>query len=575
MNIFPLHAADFYKVGHLAQYQEGTELVYSNFTARGDRLANMLPSFDHKVVFFGLRGTIREILIDLWDEQFFKRPKDEVVGRFMRRMDTALGPGAVSPAHIEALHDLGYLPLHIKALPEGSRVNLRVPLFTVVNTHPDFYWLTNYIETMISAESWKQITNATVAFEYRRLLDEYAARTGSPKEFVQWQGHDFSMRGLSGLHDAVKSGAAHLLSFTGTDTIAAIDYLEEHYGADASEELIGGSVPATEHSVMCMGGKLDEIETIRRLVQDLYPSGVVSIVADTWNLWDVLTLFAPALKDIIEARQPNALGLAKVVFRPDSGDPVEILCGTAKVIDIDAKDISEARLWAIDVLQDRASEETAHGERGPDEMTGHFRFGDEIFMAKVRIEWNRHDKMYYYQDGASIVSFERVELTPAEKGAVECLWDVFGGTITATGHRLLNPRVGLIYGDSITLDRAARILDRLDQKSFASGNVVFGIGSYTYQHVTRDTFGHAYKSTFGVVDGEGRELFKDPITDGGLKKSAKGLLRVEKVGDDFVLHDQQTWAEEAAGELRTVFYNGAITMTDTLATIRARLLGGS
>jgi nicotinamide phosphoribosyltransferase len=498
MNIFPLHAADFYKVGHLAQYQEGTELVYSNFTARGDRLANMLPSFDHKVVFFGLRGTIREILIDLWDEQFFKRPKDEVVGRFMRRMDTALGPGAVSPAHIEALHDLGYLPLHIKALPEGSRVNLRVPLFTVVNTHPDFYWLTNYIETMISAESWKQITNATVAFEYRRLLDEYAARTGSPKEFVQWQGHDFSMRGLSGLHDAVKSGAAHLLSFTGTDTIAAIDYLEEHYGADASEELIGGSVPATEHSVMCMGGELDERETIRRLVQDLYPSGVVSIVADTWNLWDVLTIHAAKLKDVIEAREPNALGLAKVVFRPDSGDPVKILCG-----DPDAE-----------------------------------------------------------------------EESPARKGAVECLWDVFGGSTTATGHRLLSPRVGLIYGDSITLDRAQRILEGLDAKGFASGNVVFGIGSYTYQHVTRDTFGHAYKATFGIVNGKGRELFKDPITDSGLKKSAKGLLRVEKVGDDFVLHDQQTWVEEAVGELKTVFLNGAPFGAESLATIRARLLGG-
>lgn len=498
MNIFPLHAADFYKVNHARMYPDGAQFVYSNFTARGDRLARLLPSFDHKVVFFGLQGTIKEILIDLWSTQFFAKPKAEVVARFKRRMDTALGPGAVDVAHIEALHDLGYLPLQIKALPEGSRVNLRVPLFTVVNTDSRFYWLTNYIETMISAESWKQITNATVAFEYRRLLDEYAARTGSPKEFVQWQGHDFSMRGLSGLHDAVKSGSAHLLSFTGTDTIAALDYLEEYYGANAETELIGGSVPATEHSVMCMGGKDDEVETIRRLVQDLYPSGVVSIVADTWDLWEVLTVFAPKLKDVIEARQPDALGLAKVVFRPDSGDPVKILCGD------------------------------------PEAEPG----------------------------------------SPAFKGAVECLWEVFGGTITATGHRMLNPRVGLIYGDSITLDRALRILDGLDEKSFASGNVVFGIGSYTYQHVTRDTFGHAYKSTFGVVNGEARELFKDPVTDSGLKRSAKGLLRVEKEGDDFVVYDQQTIAQEEQGELRTVFLDGKLVVEETLATIRARLLGG-
>jgi nicotinamide phosphoribosyltransferase len=495
MNIFPPHAADFYKTGHLRMYVHGTQYVSSNFTARGARLAKLLPSFDDKVVFFGLQGTILEVLVEMWGSQFFAKPKSQVVARFKRRMDTALGPGAVDVAHIEALHDLGYLPLHIKALPEGSRVNLRVPLFTVINTDPRFYWLTNYIETMISAESWKQITNATVAHEYRRLLEDYAARTGSPQEFVQWQGHDFSMRGMSGLHDAVKSGAAHLLSFTGTDTIAAIDYVEEYYGANAETELIGGSVPATEHSVMCMGGEEDEVETIRRLVQDLYPSGVVSIVSDTWDLWEVLTVFAANLKDIIEARQPDALGLAKVVFRPDSGDPVKILCGD------------------------------------PDAEPG----------------------------------------SPAFKGAVECLWDVFGGAITATGHRMLNPRVGLIYGDSITLDRAQSILSQLDEKGYASGNVVFGIGSYTYQHVTRDTFGHAYKSTYGVVNGEGRELFKDPVTDSGLKRSAKGLLRVEREGDDFVLYDQQTAEGEAAGELQTVFLDGKVTRFETLATIRARL----
>lgn len=118
--------------------------------------------------------------------------------------------------------------------------------------------------------------------------------------------------------------------------------------------------------------------------------------------------------------------------------------------------------------------------------------------------------------------------TPENKGAVECLWDVFGGTLTSTGHRLLDSHVGLIYGDSITLPRAQEILDRLEAKGFASGNIVFGIGSHTYQYVTRDTFGTAMKATWGKVDGEARILQKSPKTDSGMKFSARGLLRIER-----------------------------------------------
>lgn len=494
MHIFPLHAADFYKVGHLKQYTNGTEFVYSNFTPRSDRLAQMLPDFDHRVVFFGLQGVIRWLLIDLWNEEFFERPKEDVLAQYRRRMDSSLGVGAVSTEHIAALHDLGYLPLHIKALPEGSRANIGVPVFTVINTDPRFYWLTNYVETMLSAESWKSITTATIAYEYRRLLDGYAKMTGSPAEFVAWQGHDFSMRGMSGIHDGMKSGAGHLLCFTGTDSISSIDYLEDYY--DAAGDFVGGSVPATEHSIMSIDGSESEQETFRRLVQDLYPSGVISIVSDTWDFWRVLTDYAPALREIIEARKPDANGLAKVVFRPDSGDPVKIICG----------------------------------------------------------------------------DLEAPEGSPASKGAIGCLWEAFGGTTTSTGHRLLNQRVGLIYGDSITLDRASRILKGLAAQGFASANIVFGIGSFTYQCVTRDTFGHAYKCTYAVVNGEAREVYKDPVTDAGTKKSARGLLRVERTAEGFQLFDRQTKQQESEGELQTVFINGETFNLQSLALIRERLL---
>jgi nicotinamide phosphoribosyltransferase len=449
----------------------------------------MLPDFDHKVVMYGLQGVCQWLLIDLWDSEFFHKRKAVVVAAYKRRLEKGLGIKDVDVSHIEDLHDLGYLPVTIKGIPEGSRVNTRVPLFTICNTHPDFAWVTNYLETQLSAELWKSITTATIAYEYRRLLNQYAIKTGSPLGFVPFQGHDFSMRGMSGIHDATQCGGGHLLSFLGTDTVSAIDYLEEYY--DAKDTFVGGSVPATEHSVMCMGGQDDELETFRRLIVDEYPSGIVSIVSDTWDFWSVMTNTASTLKSEILARD------GKVVFRPDSGNPVDIIVGDPKA------------------------------EPG----------------------------------------------SPEFKGAVECLWDVFGGTITETGHKLLVDHVGLIYGDSITLERCQAILAGLEAKGFASGNIVFGIGSFTYQHVTRDTFGSAIKATFGVVDGESRELFKDPKTDDGVKKSARGLVRVEKEGDDFVLYDQQTPEQETQGVLGIVFENSAMTKIQSLTEIRETLHG--
>lgn len=392
----------------------------------------------------------------------------------------------VDVSAMASLHDLGYLLILIKALPEGSRVGIRVPMFTIRNTRPEFYWLTNYLETQLSAEIWKMITSATTAYEYKRLLTRYAKLTGAPLEFVPWQGHDFSMRGMSGIHDATMSGAAHLTSFTGTDTISAIDYLEDYYGATG---LVGGSVPATEHSVMCMGSEQDELDTFRRLITGVYPSGIVSIVSDTWDFWQVLTEYTVRLKKEIMSRD------GRVVFRPDSGDPVKIICGD------------------------------------PEAETG----------------------------------------SPAYRGAVQCLYDVFGGAITDKGYKVLDSHVGLIYGDSITLDRASRILELLAEKGFASNNIVFGIGSYTYQRVTRDTFGSAIKATAGIVNGEFRELFKDPKTDDGVKKSARGYVRVEYENGRFILLDRQTEEEERAGLLEPVFEDGELLRHETLDTIRKRL----
>jgi len=486
MTTNPLMLIDFYKADHRRQYPEGTELVYSNFTPRKSRQAD-----NENLVFFGLQYLVKEYLVKQWTEGFFNQPKEKVVAEYKRRMDNALGKDAVPVDHIAELHDLGYLPLVVKGLPEGTIVAPKIPVVTVYNTLPQFFWLTNYLESLMSAILWKPCTSATTALQYRKTFQEYALSTvgDTDIDFVYWQGHDFSFRGMSGIEDACISSAGHLLSFYGTDTVPAIDFHEEYYQADSDKELIAGSVPATEHSVMCMGTKDNEIGTFERLISDLYPAGIVSIVSDTWDFWQVITEYLPKLKSQILARD------GKVVIRPDSGDPVKIIVGDA----------------------------------------------------------------------------DAVPGSPEFKGAIECMWEVFGGTITSKGYKLLDAHIGLIYGDSITLARQNAILEGLKEKGFASFNVVLGIGSYTYEYVTRDTYGFAMKATYGEVNGEARNIFKDPKTDDGTKKSAKGLLAVFETEKGLLLKDECSWDEEKTGILHKVFEDGKVLNEQSLSEIRSRI----
>lgn len=479
----PLLLTDGYKVDHRRQYPEGTTLVYSNWTPRKSRLEGV-----NEVVFFGLQYFIKKYILEDFETHFFRQPKEKVVAQYERRINNYLGENQVGSKHIADLHDLGYIPMVIKALPEGAIVPMKVPMFTMYNTLPDFFWLTNYFETLVSAVVWMPCTSATLARQYRIILDQFAHETAAVPEFVDWQGHDFSMRGMAGVEAALISGIGHLTSFTGTDTIPAIEMLERYYGADSDRELIGGSVAATEHSVMCMGTMEDEIGTFRRLVCEVYPKGIVSIVSDTWDLWKVLTDYLPKLKNELLDRD------GKVVIRPDSGDPVAIICGN------------------------------------PDGKTEHER-----------------------------------------KGVVELLWDTFGGQTNAKGYKELDPHIGAIYGDSITTERARQICERLREKGFASTNVVLGIGSYTYQYNTRDTFGFAMKATYGEVNGVGREIFKAPVTDDGTKKSAKGLMQVERINGSYTLRDQVSWEEERQGALKEVFRDGKLLIDQTLNEVRARV----
>ena len=397
MKVLPVLLADSYKMHHWKMYPKGLTKLYSNMTPRKSRLGTV------KAVWFGLQYYIKEYLISQWNELFFNKPIDEITKEYKRFHKYFSMVDDIDTTHIEKLHKLGYMPLEIKSLYEGSLVPMRVPFFTITNTHPDFAWLVNFLETQMSTVIWDLTTVATISYEYKQLLNKYALETTGSTDFVQWQGHDFSMRGRSSIESSFNQ-AGHLLSFTGSDTIPAVLFLEKYYNADISKELVAGSVPATEHSVMMCGGKESEIETFKELL-DKFPTGILSVVSDTWNLWDVCTKFLPQLKEQVLARN------GKLVIRPDSGDPVDIICG----------------------LLDKTTE-------------NYFTKPDNVIIS------------------------------PDNKGVIELLWDVFGGTINEQGYKVLDSHIGAIYGDSITLERAEQICERLKAKGFANTNVVFGIG---------------------------------------------------------------------------------------------------
>ncbi len=484
----PVFLIDFYKFGHIDQYPKGIKRIWVNFTPRSTRVEG-----EKGVVFFGLQRFIKKVLIDQFNVHFFDRPWRAVERDYKLVMLKTLGVDARTD-HIKQLWDHGKLPLDIYAFPEGTYVPLGVPAMVIVNNQDWAFWLPNYIETMASNNIWHSCTSASTAHRYRKTFLKHAKAAGETDfSFVDWQGHDFSYRGLSGDESAKLSGMGHLLSFSGTDTLPAILDANKYYNADLS---CGGSVPATEHSVMCAGSQESEEETFRRLIEDVYKDGVVSIVSDTWDLWNVLGNIVPKLRNKILARKAAGFLPAKVVIRPDSGDPVKILTGDS----------------------------SAPGQ------------------------------------------------SPAWYGALAMLAMAMGTTKGPGGW--LVDHAGLIYGDSITVDRADQILENARKQHASPYNFVFGIGSYTYQYVTRDTYNFAFKATaIETADGV-KAIFKAPVTAGEFsKKSARGIpvpMRNAN-GEIFVYETTAPENLEVADSLFQKVFNGVLLVDDTFEAIRKRV----
>lgn len=477
---------DFYKVGHRTMYKEGITEVLINFTARSNKHSN-LENVNH-YYFAGIQHFINSILVKEWNN-FFICDKETAVAPYKRLCEGGLGVPC-DTSHLEALHDLGYLPLEVRALKEGSKVPYNVACITIRNTHPDFYWLPNFIETILSDEVWPIQTSLTTAVEYMKNILEFGKKDGTPDWLLSFLAHDFSMRGMMGgtlQGGAAISGIGHLMAgHCGSDNLPAGLLAEEDYGAyigiDKPYSTIG-SVPATEHSVQCSFSG-DDTAYFRHCMK-VNPTGLLSLVSDGYDFWKLITEVLPVLKDEIIARD------GKLVIRPDSGDPVLVICGD-----------------------------------------------------------------------------ESSEIPHIKNGLIETLWGMFGGT-EVNGFKHLDSHIGSIYGDSITIERQREIYTRLHKKGFAIANVVLGIGSYSYQYVTRDTHGSAVKATNIVLNGVDTPIQKEVVGD-SVKKSAKGRIKVIKVDNELKQIDQQSVDDVAMpdNQLEIVWVDGLWYRIQTLDEIR-------
>ena len=317
--INPMLLIDFYKAVHAEMLPKNITKSVSYFTPRMSRVKQW-----DKVVMFGLQGFIKTYLIDYFNEEFFQKSFEEVIGEYKRIMDAALGKNAYKIEKIEKLHRLGYLPIEIVALPEGVRVPMHVPMFGITNTNPDFAWLPQSLESLISAESWHPMLAATVGYTYRQIVNEYYEKTCDDDISRAKALGAFDFRGEECADSAVKAGAGWCLSFLNTATVPTIPYLEQNYNCDCTKEPVAFGSPSTEHSVMCSNYAVDgdEVTLLKRLLNEIYPDTSFSVVLDSYDYWNIIDHVLPQIKADILAHNGCML------MRGDSGDCVEVVTKT-------------------------------------------------------------------------------------------------------------------------------------------------------------------------------------------------------------------------------------------------------
>ena len=572
----PLLMIDFYKACHESQYPKGLTKMVSYYTPRMSRLDDV-----DKVTLFGLQAFIKEYLIEGFNTYFFNRPVEEVVAEYTRVLNYTMGEGSYDATKVTKLHGLGYLPLQISALPEGTRSNIGVPQIEISNTHPDFVWLVNTIETLLSCTMWHTQVSAEVGYRYRKIVDKYVDLTCENVDPRNVLG-DFSMRGQQSAESAIKSSAGWLLSFNNTATVPAIMWLEKNYNCDVTKDVVGRGAISTEHSVMCSNFSVDgdEITQIKRLLTEIYPKHSFSMVSDSYDYWNMVTNIIPQCKEEILAHE------GYIGIRGDSGNPIEVIAGK-EFYSISDKEFE----WMMEDSEHWVKEYFNYPEY---DFTVIIKHNEDYYKVYIECDWMNErgaytDRKYYFVDGYN-VRIEEYTPTAEDMGTVWALWQTFGGAINAKGYKVLDPHVKAIYGDSITPYRCEQIYRRLEQKGFAINNVVLGVGSFsmmclenyndekdefTYSPYTRDTFGIAVKATYAEdADGNPIMIYKQP-KDCDWKKSQKGCCIVthDEYGN-YTYEDGLTWEdveETDNNELVPVFKDGKMIREWNLDGIRTRM----
>jgi len=449
--------ADSYKVPHFLQYPPGTENVFSLLESRGGVFS--------EVTFFGLQYILKRFLVGtIVTERKIAKAKR----RFAAHFGTTAFFNEEGWRDIIRLHS-GRVPIIIKAVPEGTTVPTGNVLMTVEVTDKRFSWLTSYLETILS-QVWYPSTVATQSREMKKVVLKYLEKTGDPS-LIDFKVHDFGFRGSTTVESAGIGGAAHLVSFMGTDTLAALDVAEDFY----HEESAGFSIPAAEHSTITSWGRMHEADAYRNMLEK-FPTGLVAVVSDSYNVYEACKhLWGEELHDEVLARDGT------LVVRPDSGNPPDVV------------------VVVLNILGSR-----------------------------------------------------------------------FGYTVNEKGYKVLNPKVRVIQGDGIDYEMLDKILAAMKIAKWSADNVAFGSGGGLLQKVNRDTQKFAFKCSWIEVDGVGRDVMKDPVTDPG-KRSKAGRLVLVKVDNVYkTMSEEQAASMGLENELVVVFKDGELMVDHTFAEIRAR-----
>lgn len=510
MNMNPFLLTDFYKLTHILQYRPELRELTSYLTPRGSRLKGI-----DKVVFFGLSAYVHSYVVENFNDNFFNRNWSEIADEIYDVLKNGLGYsddmiGKTCKA-IWSLHELGYLPVEINAVAEGTLVPMGVPCVEIKSTNPKFFWVGQALEASLSAAIWHPMVSATIAREYRKIARGAFSATVENGIDERVAMCDFSMRGQESNESAVNASVAWLTSMWNSSTVAARKHIKDVYGkCDGNVR----GLTSTEHSVMTSHACLDdgnEIPTFKYLFK-LYKHVSFAAVCDSYDFWNVLTNILPNnfMKEIDERGKRGVF----IGVRHDSAEPVDALCGIPVV---------EENKYVHHI-----------SKCVPHNLPNGLKKKYLVLNPKGKDYIATWDNIYGRWET------EHRPRTWEEKGMVETMYEIFGGIVNSKGYKVLNPGIKAVYGDSITITRAKEIYKRLEAKGFAANNVSLGVGSFSFQALenedgtlspfTRDTFSVCVKcshSKYCDENGEIQERFvyKDP-KGWSSKKSTKGLCQI-------------------------------------------------